>query len=68
MDFLSEALWALKAALAKLKKTIICNKTGGTYACGTDSTKCFCDASNSERFGGGPGAGNDFIFAAVFRK
>lgn len=52
---LREALWALKAALGKLKKTIICNKTGGTYACGTDSTKCFCDASNSERFGGGPG-------------
>lgn len=52
---LREALWALKKAFAALKKTIICNKTGGTYACGTDSTKCWCDASNSERFGGGPG-------------
>jgi hypothetical protein len=52
---LRQALWALKGALGALNKTIICNKTGGTYACGTDSTKCFCDASNSERFGGGPG-------------
>lgn len=52
---LRTALWALKKALGALKKTIICNKTGGTYACGTDSTKCFCDASNSERFGGGAG-------------
>ena len=49
------ALWALKKALGAKGKTIICNKTGGTYACGTDSTKCFCDASNSERFGGGVG-------------
>jgi hypothetical protein len=53
---LRQALWALKDAFTKLgKKTIICNKTGGTYACGKDATRCFCDASNSERYGGGPG-------------
>ena len=54
---LKSALYALAAALAKLgNKTIICNDTGNTYAC-DGHAHCFCNASNSERFGGGaPGA------------
>lgn len=54
MAGLKSALFALAAAFAKLGgKTIICNRTGGTYFCDGED-KCFCSASNSERFGGGP--------------
>lgn len=54
MSGLKSALYALAAALAGLgNKTIICNETGNTYACDGEAN-CFCNASNSERFGGGP--------------
>ena len=52
MAGLKAALFALAAALGDLK-TIICNETGNTYFC-DGAEKCFCSASNSERFGGGP--------------
>eukprot|EP00040_Diaphanoeca_grandis_P001535 m.276018 g.276018 ORF g.276018 m.276018 type:complete len:417 (-) comp122007_c0_seq1:25-1275(-) len=54
---LNASLWALHNNFttgenAKKPKKIICNQTGGTYSC-KKGGKCFCSASNDERWGGG---------------